>query len=148
MWSDRIIFYWGGFKKWMLSPLLNKNPRLSLGASQSQSAAASEPSAGEDGPRLWRASRPRCFLFSFRFFFLWKRMDGRSLITWSKAFTSPRFGSVMESWKSSEIPPVHCAFIHLPLSASWATYEATPVLTEGGKCFKRDKGKRKPPHQQ
>lgn len=69
MWSDRIIFYWGGFKKWMLSPLLNKNPRLSLGASQSQSAAASEPSAGEDGPRLWRASRPRCFLFSFRFFF-------------------------------------------------------------------------------
>lgn len=31
MWSDRIIFYWGGFKKWMLSLLLNKNPRLSLG---------------------------------------------------------------------------------------------------------------------
>lgn len=31
MWSDRIIFYWGGFKKWMLSLLLNKNPCVSLG---------------------------------------------------------------------------------------------------------------------
>lgn len=31
MWSDRMIFYWGGFKKWMLSLLLNKNPWLSLG---------------------------------------------------------------------------------------------------------------------
>lgn len=31
MWSDRIIFYWGGFKKWMLSPLLNKTPCLSVG---------------------------------------------------------------------------------------------------------------------
>lgn len=150
MWSDRIIFYWGGFKKWMLSPLLNKNPRLSLGASQSQSAAASEPSVGEDGPRLWRASRPRCFLFSLRFFFSrseWTDDRSNRRLSSHEVKLSRHRGSG-PWWKSSEIPPVHCAFIHSQLSASWATHEATLVLTEGGKCFKRDKGKRKPPHQQ
>lgn len=62
MWSDRIIFYWGGFKKWMLSLLLNKNPRLSLGVVShgvpcSLVCVAGEVSRRHDGSEAGRNER-------------------------------------------------------------------------------------------